>query len=163
TVIAWYRTGLQAPIAEDQLNELWVTTMPEELTRSFHRKRGADQHQLFEAACKWATTAIISRDGFDVALVSVWADGYEANDYIVDHVLRQPDRPQIAPAIWTAALRAATRDNEAKTQQIWRLGIAAHDEQALAVAVSAMNLLADLDDARAAVNVGSLFSEMERP
>jgi tetratricopeptide (TPR) repeat protein len=164
-VVDWYRTGLKHPIPLSDLRRLWIETLPETLATPF-RELGRDhQDQRFQAACAWACDAIMSRDAHEVALVSARDDGYEASDYVVDHVSRQSDRPVIAQAVWNAALAAASSDETTQGERLWRVGVAAHDERQPDVALSTMRLLANLGeagDAVAAYNVGVLLGELER-
>ena len=162
TVIAWYRTGLGRPIAESDLRRLWAETLPEQLLRSFGQRPLAARETLFREAAEQVCKPVISRDMVDIALVRMRVDGYEADDYIVDYVARRPDKPTIAQAVWEVALDAARRDDLARHERLWRVGVAAHDEPSPEVALSAMQALAELGDLGATVNVGVVLGALGR-
>ncbi len=161
TIVSWYRTGLSQAISESELRRLWMETFPSQLAAMFRARTPADQAHYFREACAWACQSIISRDAHDVALVSAGRDGYEASDYVVDHVSRQPDRPTIAQAVWDAALAVASSTPD-RVERLWRVGTAANREREKANALSAMRVLADLGDVTAGLNVAILLSELGR-
>jgi len=98
----------------------------------------------------------------DVSLVTDGPEGYEASDYIVDHVSRQPDRASVATAVWDAAVAVASRESPARTERLWRVGLVAHDEHQQEPALSAMQRLAGLGDVNATFNVGVLLGQLGR-
>jgi hypothetical protein len=162
TVVSWYRTGLRQPIPEPDLRRLWTETLPGSLARPFHGRRSTDQDDWFNTACAWACEPIMSRDAYEVALVTAGCEGYEASDYVVDHMSRQADRPAIAQAVWQAAFETADRDRPHQPERLWAVAIAAHDEQQSETALSAMQVLADLGHWGAAFNVGVLLGQLGR-
>jgi hypothetical protein len=163
TVVAWYRTGLQHPISEPQLRRVWTETMPSQLATRFQARRPADQDRRFGLACAWVCHPIADWENYDdVSLVTYGPDGYEASDYIVDHVSRQPDRASVATAVWDGVLAVACRESPARNERLWRVGLVAHDERHLESALSAMQSLAGLGDVSAAINVGVLLGQLGR-
>ena len=162
TVIAWFRTGLGSPITESSLRLLWQNTLPAPEARAFVQRPADTQHRLFRKAAEDVCRPVISRDAHDIALVTELVEGYEADDYIVDYVARQPAKPIVARLVWETALSVATSDDAARDERLWRIGVAAHDEPAPEVALAAMQALADLGDLRATVNVGAVLAQLER-
>ena len=163
TVVAWYRTGLQDPIPEPQLRRLWTQTMPNELATRLLARKPAEQDRRFAQACAWVCHPIADWENYDdVSLVSGGPEGYEASDYIVDYVSRQPDRAPVATAVWDAALAVAGSESPARNERLWRVGVAAYDEHQQEAALSAMQSLTGLGDASAAINVGVLLGELGR-
>ena len=163
TVIAWYRTGLQHPISEPQLRRLWTETMPRELATRFQARKPADQDRRFGQACTWVCHPIADWENYDdVSLVTDGPEGYEASDYIVDHVSRQPHRVPVAAAVWDAALAVASSESPSRNERLWRVSVVAHDERQQVPALSAMQTLAGLGDVDASINVGVLLGQLGR-
>jgi hypothetical protein len=57
-VIAWYRTGLDQPLAEEDARRLWVGALPSGLRLELLRRQLSDQVKLFENASAWACDPI---------------------------------------------------------------------------------------------------------
>ena len=66
--------------------------------------------------------------------------------------------------IWEHALQTAITGTEfvRRPERIWEVGITAYKEHALAHALTAMQTLAETGDASALLNVGLLFSQLDR-
>ena len=86
----------------------------------------------------------------------------EADDYVVDHVARQPDRPAIPDGLWEGALRVAGSDDAARSERLWLVGVAAYQEGRPLIAMSSMRVLANAGDAVAMGNVGIVLGELGR-
>ncbi len=112
TVIAWYRTGLQQPLAEEDARQLWSDTLPPSRRQRLLKRALADQVTLFQKSSDWACKPVISRDLYEQALVTRSANGYIAHDFVVDRVVRDPQRPAIPDPIWHHALQVAANDPE---------------------------------------------------
>jgi tetratricopeptide (TPR) repeat protein len=162
TVISWYRTGLKQAIAESDLRAHWASTLAEPLGTRLRAQSASAQERLFRSALDWACEPVMTRDLFEQALLKERTDGYEANDYVVDHVAKQPDRPMVPDVLWDRALQVAMSDDPARTQRLWRVGVAAYQERRSLIAMSSMSALADAGDGRAMVNVGILLTELGR-
>jgi tetratricopeptide (TPR) repeat protein len=153
--IGWYRTGLSQPISLSKLRRLWVVTLPDPLASSYHDLPPKAQKQKFDQALKWACKPILTRDAYNVVLLSKRRDGYEANDYVVDHIARQHDRPAIDRPLWEAALRVAL--SEQQILRLWRVGLAASEEGQHEVALSAMTVLDEVQGAEDIAAMGVLY------
>ena len=162
TVVDWYRTGLKTPLPEPELQQLWTQTLPDTLAVAYRRLTPTEQHQRFATARDWSSTAIMSRDAYEVALVTGRVDGYEANDYVVDHVSKQTDTPAIPNAIWDAALTVAACGDTSRHERLWTVGSASYNQAQRDIALRAMTTLANDGIIVAAINVGVLLGELGR-
>jgi hypothetical protein len=59
-VIAWYRTGLNQPLAREAARRLWTDTLPPGLRQRLTRRDPGEQSQLFEQASVWACEPVLS-------------------------------------------------------------------------------------------------------
>ncbi|MGH4017726.1 MAG: trypsin-like peptidase domain-containing protein [Pseudonocardiaceae bacterium] len=163
TVIAWYRTGLQQPLAEHDARRLWADTLPPALRQRLLARHDDDRDALFREASRWVCEPVIARDLYEQALVIRSTDGYVAHDYVVDQTVRDSQRPAVPDPVWEHALQTATGHEPAeRSERMWAVGIAAHDEHATAHAITAMQTLAEAGDASALVNVGVLLGQLDR-
>ncbi|MGH8897114.1 MAG: trypsin-like peptidase domain-containing protein [Egibacteraceae bacterium] len=163
TVIAWYRTGLNQPLAQEDARRLWADALPRAQRQRLFDRAPGDQHALFQKASAWACKPVIGRDLYEQALVARSADGYVPHDYVVDQVVRDPRRPAVADPVWQHAHQIATTSPEAqRATRVWEVGIASEEEHALAHAMTAMQALAETGDAGALFNVGVLLGQLGR-
>lgn len=130
TVIDWYRTGIQQPLAEAELRRLWTDTLPGPVASSFALLTDADQDERFTSACEWAREPIFQRDTYTAAMIRQLRSGYEPDDYLVDHVSRSVQRRAIPVALLAAAAEVARGSvAETRVERMWRVAIAAFDEE----------------------------------
>lgn len=164
TVIAWYRTGLQQPLAEEDARRLWADTLSPAQRQRLLARTLDGQYALFQEMSAWACEPVISRDLYEQALVTRSADGYLAHDYVVDRVVRDPQRPAVSDPVWQHALQVATTGPESANtpERMWAVGSAAYEEHAFAHAMTAMQSLAETGDAGALFNVGVLLGQLGR-
>jgi tetratricopeptide (TPR) repeat protein len=162
TAVSWYRTGLKLPMRKSDLRASWAETLPDPIGTKFRWRSMSVQERLFRDALDWACEPVMTRVPFEQSLLRETDDGYEANDYVVDHVARHPDRPAIPDGLWERALQVAGSDDAARTERLWRVGAAAYQEGRLLVAMSSMRLLADAGDGLAMFNVGVVLGELGR-
>jgi tetratricopeptide (TPR) repeat protein len=163
-VIAWYRTGLDQPLAREDARRLWTETLPPVLQQRLVRRDTSEQSELFEQVSSWACAPVIDRELYEQALVTKKDSGYAAHDYIVDQIGRNPQRPMVPDLVWEHALQAATSnpDPGQRRTRIWAVGNAAFEEHTLPHAMTAMQTLADAGDEGALFNVGVLFGDLGR-
>jgi tetratricopeptide (TPR) repeat protein len=158
TVISWYRTGLDQPIAREDAQRLWADALSPTLRQRLLNRGTNEQEELFEQAAAWACQPIISRDLLEQALVIKMDGRYAANDYVVDHTVRDPHHLAVPDSIWECALQAASSSAEPKRQRLtWSVGVAAYREKATTHALTAMRSLADAGNPGALFNVGVLL------
>jgi tetratricopeptide (TPR) repeat protein len=164
TVIAWYRTGLQQPLAQESARLLWVDTLSSSQRQRLLKRTLNDQDALFQESSDWVCNPAISRDLYEQALVTRSADGYVAHDYVVDQVIRDPQRPAVRDPVWQHALQVATTgpDSANRSAHIWAVGTAAYQEHALSHAMTAMQSLGETGSAGAIFNVGVLLGRLDR-
>ena len=153
TVLDWYRTGITQPIPIDEAIAL--------LHARVNGNLAPDQDEI-DDALKWAVHAVIGagRRTRQSLVTREKAEALVINDYLIDHDQRQPGNV-VPNAVWQAALHSATTD-ATQTEQLWRVGLAAYDQQQPEVALSAMQVLADLGQAPAMFNTGVLLGELGR-
>ena len=164
TVISWYRTGLNQPLAKEEARRLWIITLPQAPRQRLLSREPGEQSKLFDHAAAWACQPVIGRDLYEQALITKSADGYVAHSYVVDQTERNPQRPPVPDPVWQQALQFATTSPESgqKPGRIWAVANAAYLEHALACAMTAMQTLAQAGDASALSNVGVLLGELGR-
>ena len=92
TVVAWYRTGLNQPLAAEDAERLWVSALSPALQQSCSSVSPANERRLFELAAVWACEPVISRDLYEQALIAKEDGGYAAHDYVVDQIVRDLQR-----------------------------------------------------------------------
>ncbi|MGH3791703.1 MAG: tetratricopeptide repeat-containing S1 family peptidase, partial [Pseudonocardiaceae bacterium] len=158
TIIAWYRTGLQQPLPLDDARRLWIEVLAPRERQRLLTRTPTDQEALFQEASAWVCAPIIDRDLYEQALVGKSTQGYIAHDYVVDHIVRDPQRPVVPDPIWRHALHIATVSPEA----MWEIGITANQERAFDHAMTAMQTLARSGGAGALYNVGVLLGQLDR-
>jgi CHAT domain-containing protein len=154
TVIAWYRTRLNQPLGKEDARRFWALTLPLVLRQRLISREPSEQSELFEQACAWACQPVLGRDLYEQALVTKLADGYVANDYVVDQTVRDPKRIAVPDPIWQLALQVASTNLESdqKPGRLWEVGNAAYREQAFEFAQAAIQTLADAGVANAQSN-----------
>ncbi|MGI9004495.1 MAG: tetratricopeptide repeat protein [Pseudonocardia sp.] len=164
TVVAWYRTGLQEPLAEDDARRLWADTLAPEQRPRLQGRLDDARETLFQKASTWSCKPVIFRDLYEQALLTRTAKGYVAHDYVVDQTTRDSRRPAVPDAVWEHALSAASTGSvpAQRSERLWTVGTAAHDEHALAHSLTAMQILAEAGDPHAHVNVGVLLGGLGR-
>jgi tetratricopeptide (TPR) repeat protein len=164
-VIAWYRTGLNRPLAKEDARRLWADTLHPALRQRLSRRDSDEQSELFERASMWALDPVISRELYEQALILKEGDGYVAHDYVLDQTVRNPQRPTIADPIWEHALQVATSnpDPDQRLRRTWAVAAAAYREGALTHAMTAMQILADAGEVEAWLNIGVLLAALHRP
>ncbi len=164
TIIAWYRTGLQQPLPEEDARRLWVDTLPPMQRHRLLVRPPNDQEALFQDASTWVCAPIIDRDLYEQALVTRSIEGYIAHDYVLDQIVRDSQRTPIPNPIWEHALQIATISSEAthRPERMWEVGVAAYEERAFDHSMTAMQTLAKTGDASALFNVGVLFGQLDR-
>jgi tetratricopeptide (TPR) repeat protein len=163
-VIAWYRTGLDQPLARENARQLWTDTLTPALRRRLLRRDPSEQSKLFKQASAWACDPVISRGLYEQALIVKEGGGYVAHDYVVDQIVRNPQRPMVPDPVWEYALQVATSnpDSNQRPRRIWAVGVSAYQEHALAHAMTAMRTLANAGDVGAWLNVGFFLHELGR-
>jgi hypothetical protein len=168
TVVAWDRTGIGMAIPERDLRTLWAETLPGSQATRFRELPASKQDQRFQEAEAAACKPVIERDWVEIALVHKRDDGYGADcyapdDYIVDLVGKAPFPTRIIPSlVWRLALDSAGQDNDAPTERLWRVGMAAYNNWALEFALDAMTTLMALGDLVAGVNAGMILGQLGR-
>jgi tetratricopeptide (TPR) repeat protein len=166
TVISWYRTGLDQPLARNDARRLWADGLSPALRQRLLSRGLDEQGGLFEQASVWACQPVVSRVLYEQALISKAAGGYVAHDYVVDQVMREPAHPAVPDQIWEHALQTAACSSEADQRSglFWAVGAAAYQERAWAHSLTAMQALAEgePDDAGAWGNIGMLLRELGR-
>jgi TPR repeat protein len=163
-VVAWYRTGLKQPLPEDDLRRLWVANLDLDLRELLEQRPVSDRESLFRDACAWAREPLISRLLHEQALVTEQRDGYVANDYVVDRVVKRSDRPLVPAPVWRLATDIALESFIAGNEvRLWNVGVAAYGENAPDVAISAMRAFASADDPTAMFNLGVLLQQQGDP
>jgi TPR repeat protein len=164
TLVAWYRTGLKQPLPEDDLRRLWVANLDLDLRELLEQRPVSDRESLFRDACAWAREPLITRLLHEQALVTEQRDGYVANDYVVDRVVRRSDRPRVPGPVWRLATDIALGNFIAGEEtRLWNVGVAAYGESAPDVAIRAMRAFASADDPNAMFNVGVLLQQRGGP
>jgi TPR repeat protein len=163
-VVAWYRTGLKQPLPEDDLRRLWVANLDLDLRERLEQRPVSDRESLFRDACAWAREPLISRLLHEQALVTEQRDGYVANDYVVDRVVKRSNRPLVPAPVWRLATDIALESFIAGNEvRLWNVGVAAYGENAPDVAISAMRAFASADDPNAMFNLGVLLQQRGDP
>jgi TPR repeat protein len=164
TVVAWYRTGLKQPLPEADLRRLWLTNLDSDLRELLEQRPVSDRENLFRDACAWAREPLITRPLHEHALLTEQRDGYVANDYVVDCVVKRSDRPPIPAPVWRLAtdiaLEAFIAGNDVR---LWNVGVAAYGENAPHFAIRAMRAFASADDPTAMFNLGVLLQQRGDP
>jgi uncharacterized protein len=164
TVVAWYRTGLKQPLPEADLRRLWVANLDSDLRQLLEQRIASDQERMFRDACAWACKPLTTRPLYEQALIAEQRDGYVANDYVVDRVVKRADRPPVLASVWRLATDIAREsfivDNGVR---LWNVGLAAYRENAPDHAITAMGALASADDPNAMFNVGVLLQQRGDP
>ena len=164
TVIAWYRTGLKQPLPEDDLRRLWFANLDLDLREPLEQRPVSDRESLFRDACAWAREPLIARLLHEQALVTEQRDGYVANDYIVDRVVKRSDRPLVPAPVWRLATDLALESFIAGNEiRLWNVGVAAYGENAPDIAMRAMRAFASADDPNAMFNLGVLLQQRDGP
>ena len=165
TVISWYRTGLDQPLAAEDARRLWVDGLPVALRDRLLGRGPDEQSQLFQQASAWACMPVFSRALYEQALISKVAGGYVAHDYVVDQIVRDARHLAVPDPVWEQALRFATSSPESdqRPRLIWAVGIAAYQERALAHSLTAMQTLTDSGDINAPLNTGVILGELGQP
>ncbi len=163
-VIAWYRTGLDEPLFEQDARRLWADALAPAMRQRLFKVDSAAQADAFERASAWACKPVLHRDLYEQALVTKLADGYVAHDYVVDQVVRSPERAAVPDAVWHHALRTASAGYETAQgySRTWEVGVAADRERAVAHALTAMQVLAEAGSPNALFNVGVLLGQLDR-
>jgi hypothetical protein len=164
TVVAWYRTGLKQPLPEDDLRRLWFANLDLDLRELLEQRPVSDRESLFRDACAWAREPLITRLLHEQALVTEQRDGYVANDYVVDRVVKRSDRPPVPAPVWRLATDIALESFIAGNEvRLWNVGVAAYGENAPDIAVGAMRAFATADDPNAMFNLGVLLQQRGDP
>jgi TPR repeat protein len=164
TVVAWYRTGLKQPLPEAELRRLWVASLDSDLRQLLERRTASDQEHLFRDACAWACEPLIARPLHEQALVTEERDGYVANDYVVDRVVKRSDRPPVPAPVWRLATDIARQSFIAGNGvRLWNVGVAAYGENAPDHAITAMGALASAGDPNAMFNLGVVLQQRGDP
>jgi TPR repeat protein len=164
TVVAWYRTGLKQPLPEDDLRRLWFANLDLDLRERLEQRPVPDRESLFRDACAWAREPLITRLLHEQALVTEQRDGYVANDYVVDRVVKRSDRPLVPAPVWQLATDVALESFIAGDEvRLWNVGVAAYGENAPDVAIRAMRACASADDPNAMFNLGVLLQQRGDP
>jgi TPR repeat protein len=164
TVVAWYRTGLKQPLPEDDLRRLWFANLDIDLRERLEQRPVSDREGLFRDACAWAREPLITRLLHEQALVTEQRDGYVANDYVVDRVVKRSDRPLVPVLVWRLATDIALESFIAGNEvRLWNVGVAAYGENAPDVAIRAMRTFASADDPNAMFNLGVLLQQRGDP
>jgi TPR repeat protein len=163
-VVAWYRTGLKQPLPEDDLRRLWFANLDIDLRERLEQRPVSDREGLFRDACAWAREPLISRLLHEQALVTEQRDGYVANDYVVDRVVKRSNRPLVPAPVWRLATDIALESFIAGNEvRLWNVGVAAYGENAPDVAIRAMRAFASADDPNAMFNLGVLLQQRGDP
>ena len=161
-IIAWYRTGLNQPLPEEDARAFWAEALPERQRQRLLSRQPDEQLLQFQKAAKSVCEPVITRDLFQQALAKKTDAGeYVAHDYVVDHVLRDDKRTPVPDLVWQRAVEVA-RSRQVWAPEVWKIGLTAFDEGAFDVAVSAMELLAEAGNVRALFNVGVLLEQIGR-
>jgi hypothetical protein len=164
TVVAWYRTGLKQPLPEDDLRRLWFANLDLDLRELLEQRPVSDRESLFRDACAWAREPLITRLLHEQALVTEQRDGYVANDYVVDRVVKRSDRPPVPAPVWRLATDIALESFIAGNEvRLWNVGVAAYGENAPDIAIGAMRAFATADDPNAMFNLGVLLQQRGDP
>ena len=164
TVVAWYRTGLKQPLPEDDLHRLWFASLDLDLRERLEQRPASDRASLFRDACTWACEPLITRLLHEQALVTEQRDGYAANDFVVDRVVKRSDRPPIPGPVWQLASDIALDSFIAGNEiRLWNVGVAAYGEDAPDIAVRAMRAFASANEPNAMFNLGVLLQQRGGP
>jgi tetratricopeptide (TPR) repeat protein len=159
TVIAWYRTGQDQPLASEDVRRLWADALSQAERQLLLSNGPKEQGELFGQASTWACTPVLRRHAlYGQALITKVAEGYVANDYVLDQVVRDLNHPPIPDSVWEHSLRAAT--SSAEPSRLWEVAAAAQRERAFAYGLTAMQTLADAGDVRALAKTGFLRAEL---
>jgi Trypsin-like peptidase domain len=160
TVIAWYRTGLDQPLASKDARRLWADSLSPTLRQRLLSRGPAEQAEYFREARTWACTPVpaLKRRLFEQALITKGAEGYVANDYVLDQVVRNLKHPPIPDSVWEHSLRVAASSPE--PGRLWEVAAAAQRERAFTHGLTAMQTLADAGDVRALAKTGWLRAEL---
>ncbi len=161
-LISWHRAGLVAPISSKRLRRLWVETLPGRLGQRLRDLDRDDQKRAFAQALAKLCEPLMSRDGYDVALARPERGGYEPDDFVVDHVSKDPLRPPIAEAVWHAALRVARDKKSGGDERLWGVAAAAYGEKRFDVALSAARALSKRGYLAAIELEGNVLTRMNR-
>ena len=157
TVIAWYRTGLDQPLACEDARQLWADTLPSGLHQRLLSRGPEEQDELFEQASAWACRPVFNRALYEQALISKVTGGYIADDYVLDQIVRDPYHTAVPDPVWERTLQIADRSPESQRRTlIWAVGMAAYQEHALAHSLTAMQTLAKEGNRYAWFNAGML-------
>jgi uncharacterized protein len=164
TVLAWYRTGLKQPLPEADMRRLWLTNLDPDLRELLEQKPVSDREDMFRDACAWAREPVITRPLHEHALLTEQRDGYVANDYVVDQVVKRSDRPPVPHPVWRLATDVALESFAAGNDvRLWNVGVAAYGENAPHFAIQAMRAFASADDPTAMFNLGVLLQQRGDP
>ena len=107
---------------------------------------------------------LITRLLHEQALVTEQRDGYVANDYVVDRVVKRSDRPLVPLPVWRLATDMALESFIAGDEvRLWNVGVAAYGENAPDIAIRAMRAFAAADDPNAMFNLGVLLQQRGDP
>jgi TPR repeat protein len=164
TVVAWYRTGLKQPLPEADMRRLWLTNLDPDLRELLEQRPVSDRENMFRDACAWAREPVITRPLHEHALLTEQRDGYVANDYVVDQVVKRSDRPPVPHPVWRLATDIALESFVAGNDvRLWNVGVAAYGENAPHIAIQAMRAFASADDPTAMFNLGVLLQQRGDP
>ena len=165
TVIAWYRTGLDQPLASEDARRLWADALSPALRKRLLSRGLEERGELFEQVSTWACEPVFSRALYEQALISKVAGGYTAHDYVVDQVVRDPNHYVIPDTVWKSAIQVSTSspESDSRSRLIWSVGVAAYGERAFSYGLTAMRTLATAGDVNALFNTGVLLGELGQP
>ena len=161
-VVAWNRTGLDQPLAEEDAQRFWNDTLDSGRETRSGETRAQERARLFDEASKWACERFIDPD-YDQALVISVDAGYLAHDYVVDQIMRSPQPTAVPDALWDHALQIASDcPPDSQPERLWSVGIAAYNEAAFRHALNAMEPLAQKDVPAALLNTGAVLGRLGR-
>ena len=162
TIIAWYHTGLDQPLAKKDARRLWADTLPPMLRQGLLKRKPAEQKGLFKQASAWACQPVLDRQFSEQALVTKSpSGGYVAHDYVVDQTARNSHGRATPDAVWQHALMVAAtgRDPYEILRRLFAVGNAAWKEQAFEFALNAMHIIAQAGDLNFRLTAAALFGE----
>jgi tetratricopeptide (TPR) repeat protein len=165
TVIAWSRAGMIEPLAPDDGAALWEESLPVALRNRYQRRTLDERRAVMDDVIEWTTARVVDTDLSEQALVLQRQSGFLAHDYVADQVKLDPHHPEVPDSVWEMALAhmRGTSASDWSGERLWAIGTAAFNEGAFDYSLSSMRALSDLGDVRAALNVGIILGQLERP
>ena len=138
-VAAWYRTGIGIPLDDSGARSLWECELPAGVQQRLARLGPGKADEFFGNAREWACKPVVGRELYEQSIVTKLSAGYQIHDYVLDHIVRDPNRSQVPDSVWQLARARATErpDADDAISLLWQIGVTSFDDGAFQRSVAA--------------------------